>query len=219
MKKTGLYIVFVLLSYSCTYSQTSGNGQGYAKLPAVTPGEHVADFAAGCFWASSEALLELKGVNSVVSGYAGGNVVRPTYEAVCSDKTGHAETVQVYYDPKIISYAKLVEAFLYAHNPTELNYQGPDRGTSYRSAIFYRNAEEKAIIQKTINQVSASKYYDAPIVTQVLPFSTFYPAESYHQNYFRLHPESPYIQNVSVPKILKLRKKENSLLKPEFQNN
>jgi len=177
----------------------------------------VAVFAAGCFWASSEAMSELKGVDKVVAGYAGGTAPHPTYEEVCSDNTGHAETVQVYYDPKVISYNKLVEAFFYAHNPTELNYQGPDQGTSYRSIAFYRTPEEKAIIENTIKSINASKYYGAPIVTQVVPFKEFFPAEKYHQNYYKLHPDNPYIQSVSVPKVEKMRAKEKSLLKPEFQ--
>lgn len=203
----------ILLIAGCANGQP-GN---YAALPQVKPGEKIADFAGGCFWASAEAMSELKGVDKVIAGYAGGNAVRPTYEEVCSDNTGHAETVQVYYDPKIISYEKLVEAFFYAHNPTELNYQGPDQGTSYRSIAFYRTPEEKSIIQNTIKAINASKHYSAAIVTQVVPFTTFYPAEKYHQNYYKLHPDNSYIDAVSRPKVEKMRAAEKGLLKPEFQ--
>lgn len=213
MKRSILYIACLLLLAGCAQGQSNS----FASLPQPKPGEQVADFAAGCFWASSEAMSELKGVRQVVAGYSGGNAPRPTYEEVCSDNTGHAETVQVYYDPKLISYAKLVEAFFYAHNPTELNYQGPDQGTSYRSIAFYRTPEEKEIIENTIKSINASKYYgSAPIVTQVVPFKVFYPAEKYHQNYYKLHQDNPYIQGVSVPKVEKMRKKEKELLKPEF---
>jgi len=213
MKRSILYIACLLLFAGCVQGQSNS----FANLPQPKPGEKVADFAAGCFWASSEAMSELKGVSQVVAGYSGGNAPHPTYEEVCSDNTGHAESVQVYYDPKVISYAKLVEAFFYAHNPTELNYQGPDHGTSYRSIAFYRTPEEKEIIENTIKSINASKYYgSAPIVTEIAPFKVFYPAEKYHQNYYKLHQDNPYIQGVSVPKVEKMRKKEKELLKPEF---
>jgi peptide-methionine (S)-S-oxide reductase len=196
MKRSILYIACLVLLMGCADAQSNS----FATLPQLKPGEKVADFASGCFWASAEAFSELKGVDKV-----------------CTDETGHAETSQVYYDPKVISYAQLVQAFFYAHNPTELNYQGPDQGTSYRSIAFYRTPEEKAIIENTIKSVNASKYYNAPIVTQVTPFSVFYPAENYHQNYYKLHPDNGYIQAVSVPKVEKMRKMVPELLKPEFK--
>jgi peptide-methionine (S)-S-oxide reductase len=213
MKRSILYIACLVLLMGCADAQSNS----FATLPQLKPGEKVADFASGCFWASAEAFSELKGVDKVIAGYAGGNKPHPTYEEVCTDETGHAETSQVYYDPKVISYAQLVQAFFYAHNPTELNYQGPDQGTSYRSIAFYRTPEEKAIIENTIKSVNASKYYNAPIVTQVTPFSVFYPAENYHQNYYKLHPDNGYIQAVSVPKVEKMRKMVPELLKPEFK--
>jgi len=213
MKKSILYTAIILLLSGCAKGQSGS----YAALPQLKPGEKVADFAGGCFWASTEAMSELKGVDKVIAGYAGGTAVRPTYEDVCSDETGHAETAQVYYDPKVISYARLVDAFFHAHNPTELNYQGPDRGTSYRSIAFYRTPEEKEIIQNAIKSLNASKYYGAPIVTQVMPFTVFYPAEKYHQDYYKLNPDNGYIQAVSVPKVMKMRAAEKAFLKPEFQ--
>lgn len=213
MKRSVLYVACLLLFAGCA----NGQGHDFATLPQLKAGEKVADFSAGCFWASYEAMSELKGVNNVVAGYAGGTTANPTYEEVCSDNTGHAETVQVYYDPKVISYEKLAEAFFYAHNPTELNYQGPDQGTSYRSIAFYRTPEEKATLESLIKRVNTSKYYNAAIVTQVVPFKVFYPAEKYHQNYYKLHPDNPYIQGVSMPKVAKMRKMEKGQLKPEFQ--
>lgn len=212
MKRITLYITCLLLLAGCAHGQ---NGR-FATLPNVKPGDKVADFAGGCFWAMSEALSELKGVDAVVSGYAGGNTVKPTYEEVCSETTGHAETVQVYYNPKEISYEKLAEAFFYAHNPTELNYQGPDEGASYRSVAFYRSTEEKAILEGLIKRINASKIYSAPIVTQVVPYTAFYPAEKYHQNYFKLHPDNAYIQSVSLPKVEKMRKMEKAQLKAGY---
>jgi peptide-methionine (S)-S-oxide reductase len=215
MRNSIVYTLCLLLFAGCVNGQAFG-GDSFAKLPRPKPGEQVADFAGGCFWAMNEAMSELKGVDKVVSGYAGGTAVRPTYDEVCTDNTGHAETVQVYYDPKVISYAKLTEAFFYAHNPTELNYQGPDQGTSYRSIAFYRTPEEKAILLNTIKTINASKHYEGAIVTQVVPFKVFYPAENYHQDYYKLHPDNGYIQNVSAPKVQKMRLMEKSQLKPGF---
>jgi len=212
MKKSILYIACLLLLAGCA----NGQGGSFATLPQVKPGDKVADFAGGCFWAMNESLSELRGVDAVVSGYAGGNAVRPTYEEVCSDNTGHAETVQVYYNPNVISYEKLAEAFFYAHNPTELNYQGPDQGTSYRSVAFYRTPEEKEILDNLIKKINISKYYSGAIVTEVKPFTVFYPAEKYHQDYFKLHPDNGYIQEVSLPKVEKMRKMEKAQLKAGY---
>jgi peptide-methionine (S)-S-oxide reductase len=217
IKNSILYFAFTLLFWGCANGQSKNGENAIAKVPQPKAGEQVATFAGGCFWAMSESMSELKGVNQVISGFAGGTTINPTYEEVCTRTTGHAETVQVYYDPKVISYEKLAEAFFYAHNPTELNYQGPDEGTDYRSVAFYRTPEEKAILLNLIKKINASKYYNAPIVTQVVPFTAFYAAEKYHQGYFKLHPDDSYIQSVSLPKVEKMRKMEKSLLKPEFQ--
>lgn len=215
MKNSILYTLCILLFAGCVNGQNPG-GNDFAKLPQPKPNEKVADFAGGCFWAMGEALSELKGVSKVVSGYAGGTMANPSYDEVCSETTGHAESVQVYYDPKVISYEKLAEAFFYAHNPTELNYQGPDRGASYRSVAFYRTPEEKSTLLNLIKTINASKHYDAQIVTQVVPFKVFYPGEEYHQGYYKQHPNQPYIYSVSRPKVEKMRAMEKGLLKPEF---
>jgi peptide-methionine (S)-S-oxide reductase len=164
------------------------------------PNEAVADFSEGCFWHAEIVFQSLAGVRDAVSGYAGGTDKHPDYEKVCTGSTGHAETVQVYYDPAKISYATLVAAFFASVDPTELNRQGNDEGTQYRSIVFYRNDEEKKIVEAEIAR--QSKKYSAKIVTQVLPFTTFYPAEAYHQEYIKNHPENPYVQSVSIPDFL-----------------
>ena len=214
IKKLMIYSIAALLYCGCAGAQN----QQIAVLPQPKPGEAIATFGGGCFWSMSEAMSELKGVDAVVSGYAGGNTKNPTYEEVCTRETGHAEVVQIYYDPKVISYQTLVHAFFFAHDPTELNRQGPDEGTDYRSIAFYRTEQEKTIILDEIKKINASKHYDAPIVTQVVPFKVFYAAEKYHQGYYRLHlNENPYLTAVSVPKVEKFRKVMKADLKSEFQ--
>lgn len=215
MKRSILYIVLLLMSFGCANAQDED--LTLVRVPAPKAGKAVATFASGCFWASQEAMSELKGVEQVIAGYSGGSVKNPTYQEVCTETTGHAEAVQVYYDPKVISYEQLVTAFFYAHDPTTLNRQGPDEGTSYRSAIFYRTPVEKATIEKVIKEVNASKHYNGSIVTQVAPFSAFYGGEAYHQGYYRDHMDRSYIRYVSVPKVIKMRKAVPELLKAEFK--
>ena len=215
MKRIILYTACILLLAGCANGQSNND---FASVPKPKAGEMIATFGGGCFWSMSEAMSELKGVDKVVSGYAGGTTKNPTYEEVSSRETGHAEVVQIYYDPKVISYATLAHAFFFAHDPTELNRQGPDEGTDYRSIAFYRSPEEKATLLDVIKKVNGSKHYSDPIVTQVVPFAAFYPAEQYHQGYYRLHlGENPYLTGVSEPKVMKFRKAEKAELKPEFQ--
>ncbi len=215
MNRIYLYALSLVLLLGCA----QGQSQDYApaKLPTPKPGEAVATFAGGCFWALEEGMNQLKGVREVVSGYAGGNVKNPTYEQVGTDQTGHAESVQVYYDPKIISYAKLLDAFFAGHDPTTLNRQGPDVGRDYRSVAFYRTPAEKAQIEAAIKRVNESGHYSGKVVTEVTAINEFYPAENYHQNYFSLHPDQPYIQRVSRPKVEKLRKAMAGHLKNNAQ--
>lgn len=217
MNKILTYISVMLLLCSCADVQPGKKNQ-FATVPQPKAGEAVATFGGGCFWAMSEAMLELRGVNRVVSGYAGGNTRNPTYEEVCTRTTNHAETVQIYYDPKQISYATLAEAFFYAHDPTTLNRQGPDTGTDYRSIAFYRSPAEKQTLEQVIARINASKHYPNKIVTQVQPFKVFYPAEKYHQGYYRIHyNDNDYLTAVSEPKIKKMRAAMKAQLKPEFQ--
>ncbi|MDB5018189.1 MAG: peptide-methionine (S)-S-oxide reductase, partial [Mucilaginibacter sp.] len=216
MKRVILYVACIVLFAGCANGQSASRND-FAVLPKPASGEEVATFGGGCFWSMSEAMSELKGVNKVVSGYAGGITKNPTYEDVSSRTTGHAECVQIYYDPKVISYATLANAFFFAHDPTELNRQGPDEGTDYRSIAFYRTPEEKSILLTAIKKINESKHYPEPIVTQVVPFKAFYPAEKYHQGYYRLNQDNPYITGVSLPKVMKFRKAEKAELKTEFQ--
>lgn len=187
------------------------------KLPTPTASEKVATFAGGCFWSIQEGFIELKGVSKATSGYSGGRTKDPTYEEVSAENTGHAEAVQVIYDPSVITFTQLVEAFLYMHDPTQLNRQGPDVGTSYRSVAFYRDEEEKKQIENTILKFSRAKLHIEPIVTEIAAFEAFYPAEAYHQNYYRVNPTDGYIQNVCGPKLIKLRQAVPHLLKEEFK--
>ena len=213
MKKIFSFL-FVLVIFSSCGSETS---QVKAPLPKAKVGEQVATFAGGCFWGMQEGFLELKGVTKSTSGYAGGNKANPTYEEVSADVTGHAEAVQVIYDPNTISFSQLVDAFFVMHDPTQLNRQGPDVGESYRSVAFYTNAEEKKIIEEAINKYDKSGFHLEPVVTEVKAFDTFYPAEAYHQNYYKLNPNSAYIVNVCGPKVQKLRNAFPELLKPAYK--
>ena len=213
MRIIQLVLVGFWLLSGCTQAQDFDTTP--APLPKRKTGEAVATFAGGCFWAQEEGFDQLQGVREVISGYSGGHVANPTYQQVGTDQTGHAESVQVYYDPKVIRYRDLLDAFFAGHDPTTLNRQGPDVGLDYRSVAFYRTPEEKQEILAAIQRVNASKQYANPVVTEVVAFSVFFPAERYHQNYCRLHPNQPYIRNVSMPKIEKLRHAMQGKLKRE----
>ncbi|SMB87200.1 peptide methionine sulfoxide reductase [Hymenobacter roseosalivarius DSM 11622] len=157
--------------------------------PKDLHGLAVATFAGGCFWSHEETFEEVRGVAAVVAGYAGGTTKNPRYKDVGGGQTGHAEAVQVYYNPRQVSYQQLLDVFfLGAHNPTELNRQGPDAGSEYRSVAFYRTPQERQLIAATIRRLDAARHYPAPIVTQITAFTAFWPAEDYHQGYYRLHP-------------------------------
>lgn len=166
----------------------------------------IATLAGGCFWCLEAVYDELNGVTDVVSGYMGGAVLNPTYEQICSGTTGHAEVVQVTFDPDVVSYKELLNVFFTIHDPTTLNRQGADVGTQYRSAIYYHSQEQKATAEQVIGEVNAEKLWNAPIVTEVTVAETFYPAEDYHQEYFVKHPYQGYCQIVIAPKVAKFRK-------------
>jgi len=165
-----------------------------------------ATFAAGCFWCVEAVFQELKGVLSVTSGYTGGNIKNPTYSEVCSGVTGHAEACQIIYDPKVISYDELLEAFWSSHDPTTLNRQGADQGTQYRSAIFYHNEQQKQLAEAYKAKLNAEKAFAKPIVTEISPAGAFYKAEDYHQNYYSENGNAPYCTFVIAPKLEKFRK-------------
>jgi peptide-methionine (S)-S-oxide reductase len=166
----------------------------------------IATLGGGCFWCLEAVFEEVRGVQSVVSGYAGGRQPNPSYEQVCSGATGHAEVVQVTFDPAVISFRELLEIFFAIHDPTTLNRQGADVGTQYRSAIFYHSPEQKQAAEGLIAELNAAGTWDRPIVTVVVPFEAFYPAEGYHQSYFRNNPAQGYCSVVIAPKVAKFRK-------------
>ena len=172
-----------------------------------------ATLAGGCFWCLEAVYTELAGVESVVSGYAGGHVAKPSYEAVCDGTTGHAEVVQVTYDPTVIGFQDLLDIFFTIHDPTTPNRQGHDVGTQYRSAIFYTSPEQQSVAEATIARLNTEKLWSKPIVTEVVPLTQFYAAEAYHQDYFKNNPWQPYCQAVVAPKVAKSRKHFFSKLK------
>ena len=167
----------------------------------------LATLAGGCFWCLEAVFEQLKGVERVVSGYAGGERANPTYEQVCTGMTGHAEVVQAAFDPAVISYRDILDVFFATHDPTTLNRQGPDVGTQYRSAIFYHTPEQKQVAEKAIAELIADGIWDRPIITEVAALTAFYPAEDYHQGYFRGHPGQGYCQAIISPKVAKFRKR------------
>ena len=178
-------------------------------------GYPLATLAGGCFWCLEAVYNELRGVESALSGYAGGHDPDPTYEAVCSGTTGHAEVVQIAYDPDMVSFRELLEVFFTIHDPTTLNRQGNDVGTQYRSAIYYHDEEQRLIAEEVIEEMTVAGLWDDPIVTEVTALDTFYEAEEYHQQYFEKNPYQPYCFVVVRPKVSKFRKKFVSKLKKQ----
>jgi peptide-methionine (S)-S-oxide reductase len=209
MKKF-IFQLIILLSLAGTAFARSGKAYNAAtkiKLDTAT-------FATGCFWCTEAKFQQLKGVKKVISGFSGGTVAHPTYKEVCTGTTGHAEACNIIYDPAVITYDELLAAFFVAHDPTQLNRQGNDVGTQYRSAIFYHNAAQKKKADYYISKLNAEKAYKSDIVTQVTPYKVFYKAEDYHQNYFNLNKNSnPYCQYVIQPELDKFRKVFKAKLK------
>jgi peptide-methionine (S)-S-oxide reductase len=174
----------------------------------------IATLGGGCFWCLEAVFEQVRGVDKVVSGYSGGTLADPTYRQICDGTTAHAEAVQVTFDPRTISFREVLEVFFAIHDPTTLNRQGADAGTQYRSVIFYHSAAQKQIAEALIAELNAAGIWDRPIVTEVAPFDRFYPAEDYHQEYFRNNPGQPYCQMVVAPKVAKFRKQFLEKLKP-----
>ncbi|MSP14146.1 MAG: peptide-methionine (S)-S-oxide reductase [Chloroflexi bacterium] len=175
--------------------------------------KEVATLGGGCFWCLEAVYDQLKGVADVVSGYSGGHMPNPTYEQVCSERTGHAEVIQITFDPQAVSYREILQVFFTIHDPTTLNQQGNDVGTSYRSIILYHSPEQEATARQVIAELNAAHLWDKPIVTEVTAFKVFYPAEAYHQQYFERNPHQPYCRIVVEPKVAKFRKKYMERLK------
>jgi len=225
--RTPFLILLLLASISCQPKNKSNKPevaqkeQSETKLETKLTSEQLQEyetayFASGCFWCVEAIFESVKGVKEVYSGYSGGPEKNPTYEQVSYGRTHHAEAVEVYYDPNVISFTQLVQVFFGSHDPTSLNRQGPDRGAQYRSIAFYKNNEEKKIIQNYIDQLKAKNVYgNRLIVTEVKPFEKFYMAEDYHQDYEKRHPNNSYIQNVSIPRLNRFKKNFQSYLKED----
>jgi len=213
--------IIVLASVSCQSKTTTPKPvvKELAQVKKLSQEElqeyETAYFASGCFWCVEAIYESVRGVKEAVSGYAGGEEENPTYEQVSYGRTTHAETVVVYYDPKEISFMELVQVFFGSHDPTTLNRQGPDRGAQYRSIAFYENDEEKKIIEAYMAALEESKRYGRPIVTEVMPLTTFWKAEEYHQDYERKHPNDSYITNVSIPRLDMFKKNFPDYLKKD----
>ena len=225
--KTPFLILLLLASISCQPKNKSDKQEVAqieesknhiaTKLSAEQLQKYeTAYFASGCFWCVEAIFESVKGVKEVYSGYSGGSEKNPTYEDVSYGRTHHAEAVEVYYDPDVISFTQLVQVFFGSHDPTTLNRQGPDRGAQYRSIAFYKNDKEKKIIQGYINKLKTENVYgNRTIVTEVEPFEKFYMAEEYHQDYEKRNPNNSYIQNVSIPRLNRFKKNFRSYLKED----
>lgn len=214
-RRSGIFSLLGLLSIFAFAGIAAAPIQAAEGAPAAPGSRQEAVFAGGCFWGVDAVFKHVKGVDRVVAGYAGGGPSTAQYEVVSTGTTGHAESVEVTYDPSQVSYNDLLKVFFYAaHDPTELNRQGPDSGTQYRSAIFYTNASQKKAADAYIAQLDHAKAFADPIVTQVVPLKGFYPAEAYHQNYLARHPDNPYIVINDLPKLDLLREKFPQLYKP-----
>ena len=214
-RRSGIFSLLGLLSIFAFAGIAAAPIQAAEGAPAAPGSRQEAVFAGGCFWGVEAVFEHVKGVDRVVTGYAGGGPSTAQYETVSTGTTGHAESVEVTYDPSQVSYNDLLKVFFYAaHDPTELNRQGPDSGTQYRSAIFYTNASQKKAADAYIAQLDHAKAFADPIVTQVVPLKGFYPAEAYHQDYLARHPDNPYIVINDLPKLDLLREKFPQLYKP-----
>ncbi len=173
--------------------------------PAASGRRETATFAGGCFWCTEAVFSDLRGVERVLPGYAGGTVANPSYEQVCTGTTGHAEALEIVFDPSVVSFRDLLRIFFTTHDPTTLNRQGNDVGTQYRSAVFYHDAAQKAAAEEVVRELAHEGVWSKKIVTEIVPFTAFYPAEEYHRNYFRRNPEKGYCQVVIAPKVAKFR--------------
>jgi len=207
-----LFLFFLIVLFSC---KERIKGAEQKKVQKDLSAYSQATFASGCFWCMEAVFESVKGVNEAVSGYAGGKELNPTYEQVGAHTTGHAETVQVYYDSSIISYPTLLKVYFASQDPTQVNGQGPDQGSSYRSLIFYRNTQEKMQAEKYIAEIQ--KNYTEPIAAKVIPFEKFWPAEDYHQDYIAHNPDVQYVKLESIPRIKRFQKQYPELIKPDHK--
>jgi peptide-methionine (S)-S-oxide reductase len=218
MKQTiiTLLLVSAFTFSSCTAQNAHDKSTNTASQKDLSHLQ-TAYFASGCFWCVEAVFESVEGVEEAISGYAGGHTDNPTYQSIGTGTTGHAESVQVFYDSTIVSFETLVNVYYGSHDPTTINGQHPDFGTQYRSILFYQNAREKEIAENFKKALDASGEYSQPIATEITRLKTFYPAEDYHQNYEKLHPENPYVQKVSIPRLRKFQSKFPGILKDDLQ--
>ncbi len=216
---TKYFILPLFALVTLTSCAQKSNNKALLKKEAISSKEllkySVATFAAGCFWHEEAMFESIKGVKEAVSGYAGGSTTNPTYESIEEGNSGHAETVNVYYDPSVINYATLLKIYFAGQDPTQVNGQGNDRGTQYRSIVFYRNKNEKQLNETYIKQLNTSGKYNRPIAVQAVPFTKFWDAEDYHQDYIFKNPNQGYVQAVSIPEIKHLQKLYPELIKTD----
>lgn len=208
-----LLAFWAVVSLSACQAQANENENSNATMAVDTSKLASATFGAGCFWCVEAVFEELKGVVDAEAGYSGGHVKNPSYREVCTGRTGHAEVARIYYDPKVITYEQLVTVFFHTHDPTTLNRQGADRGTQYRSAIFYHNAEQKEVAERVMQEIDNSDLWSDPIVTEISPLENYYKAEDYHQQYYENNSSQPYCAVVIAPKLKKMRKAFKEWLK------
>ena len=225
MKNIPFYFFVLFLTGLISCSNSSGKqGEGTTEVSELKVRNtewsqqelDTATFAGGCFWCTEAYFERVKGVKRVISGYSGGTKPNPTYQEVSAGRTDYAEAIQVYYDPEEVSYKKLLQVFFATMDPTQLNRQGPDVGEQYRSVVFYHNERQEELSEDYIEQLTESGHYDKPIVTKVQPYEKFYVAEEYHQDYYKLNPNDPYVRSVARPKVKKFEREYEDLIKREY---
>ncbi len=215
MKNLPVFLLFIFMSVAFASCAQKGKKMNTTKPKVDLSSYSQATFASGCFWCVEAVFESVKGVQEAVSGYAGGKEPNPTYESVSAHTTAHAETVQIYYDPSIVSYSTLLKVYFASQDPTQVNGQGPDHGASYRSIIFYNTPTEKMEVEKYIAEIQ--KNYSKPIAAEIIPFEKFWPAEDYHQDYVKHNPSVPYVRMESIPRIRRFQKQHPGLLKPNHK--
>lgn len=208
-----LLALWAVISLSACQAQANENENSNATMAVDTSKLASATFGAGCFWCVEAVFEELKGVVDAEAGYSGGHIKNPGYREVCTGRTGHAEVARIYYDPSVITFEQLVTVFFHTHDPTTLNRQGADRGTQYRSAIFYHDAEQKEVAERVMKEIDASDLWSDPIVTEISPLENYYVAEEYHQQYYENNSSQPYCSVVIAPKLKKMRTEFKDWLK------
>jgi len=213
MNKMYCLLVFLPVLLACAPKSEGLPSNSISALPPDLSQLSKATFAGGCFWCEEAVFEGIRGVAEVISGYAGGFTDQPTYESTGTGTTGHAEAIEVYYDSTKVSFSDLLRVYFASIDPTQVNGQGPDRGSQYRSIVFFRNSEEEALIKNYIATLSASGAYNRPIAVEVMPFKKFWQAEAYHQDYVKHHPENPYVQHESIPRRKRTHSKVPDLLK------